>query len=135
MAIIKNKGGRITFIKVYKQYLIIYNKTHSQIPLALLANTPAKPESQQHSLEGAAGGIGLNVKADETEYMCFNQRSDIATQKGGPLKLMDKFTYIGSSVSSTKNDINTRLVNSWTAIYRLSVIWESDLTDKIKRSF
>ena len=31
--------------------------------------------------------------------------------------------------------IDTRLANAWTAIDRLSVIWKSDLTDKMKRSF
>ena len=44
-------------------------------------------------------------KQDKMEYMCFNQRGNISTLKGGPLKLVDKFTYYGSSVSSTKNDI------------------------------
>ena len=52
-----------------------------------------------------------------------------------PLKLVDKFTYLWSSVSSTEKDINTRLAKAWTAIDRLSVIWISDPTDKIKRSF
>ena len=47
----------------------------------------------------------------------------------------DKFTYIGSSVSSTELNINTRIVKAWTAIVRLSVIWKSHLIDKIKRSF
>ena len=51
------------------------------------------------------------------------------------LKLVDKFTYLGSSVSSTEKDINTRLTKAWTAIDRLSIIWKSDLTDKMKRSF
>ena len=48
---------------------------------------------------------------------------------------MDKFTYLGSSVSSTKNDINIRLAKAWTTIDWLSVIWKSDLTNKIKHSF
>ena len=43
--------------------------------------------------------------------------------------------FLGSSVSSTERDINTRLPKAWTAINRLSVIWKSDLTNKIKRSF
>ena len=51
------------------------------------------------------------------------------------LKLVDKFTYIGSSVSSTEKDINTRLSKAWTDIDRLSVIWKLDLSDKLKRSF
>ena len=38
-------------------------------------------------------------------------------------------------VSSTEKDIDTRLTKAWTAIDRLSIIWKSDLTDKMKRSF
>ena len=65
----------------------------------------------------------------------FNQAGDISTLEGTFLKLVDKFTYLGSSVSSTEKDINTRLTNAWTAIDKLSIIWKSDLTDKMKHSF
>ncbi len=37
--------------------------------------------------------------------------------------------------ASTETDTNTRLAKAWTAINSLSVIWKSDLTDKIKRTF
>ena len=47
----------------------------------------------------------------------------------------DKFTYLGSSISATEKDIDTQLTKAWTAIDRLSIIWKSDLTDKMKRSF
>ena len=67
--------------------------------------------------------------------MCFNQTGDISTRNCSALKLVDKFTYLGSSVTSTETDINTRLAKAWTTIGSLSVIWKSDLTDKIKRSF
>ena len=67
--------------------------------------------------------------------MCYNQTGDISTQEGTSLKLVDKFTYLGSSVSSTEKDIDTRLTKAWTAIDSLSIIWKSDLTDKMKRSF
>ena len=103
--------------------------------IALLANTPAQAETLLHSLERAAGGIGLHDNTDKTEYMCFNQRGDKSTQNGSSLKLVDKFTYQGISVSSTETDIDTRLAKAWIAIDWLSVIWKSDLTDKIKRSF
>ena len=82
-----------------------------------------------------ATGIGLHVNAHKTEYMCYNQTCDIATLDGTPLRLVDKFTYLGSSVSSTEKDIDTRLTKAWTAIDRLSTIWKSDLTDKIKKQF
>ena len=67
--------------------------------------------------------------------MCYNQTGGISTLEGTPLKLVDKFTYLGSSVESTEKDIETRLTKAWTAINRLSIIWKSDLTDKMKRSF
>ena len=66
--------------------------------------------------------------------MCFNQRHDI-TLNGSSLKLIDKFTYLGSSVSSTETDINSGLATAWTAIDRVSIIWKSGLTDKIKCNF
>ena len=54
---------------------------------------------------------------------------------GSSLKLVEKFTYLGSSVSSTEKDIDSRQTKAWTAIDRLSIIWRSDLTDKMKRNF
>ena len=103
--------------------------------IALLANTPNQAETLLHSLEQAGAGIGLHVNAHKTEYMCFHQAGDIFTHDRTSLKLVDEFTYLGSSVSSTENDIDTRLTKTWTAINKLSVIWKSDLTDKRKRSF
>ena len=103
--------------------------------IALQTTTPTQAETLLHCLEQAGAGIGLHVNAYKTEYMCFNQRGDISILNGSSLKLVDKFTYLGSCVSSSETDINTRLAKAWTAIDRLSVIWKSDLTDKIKRSF
>ena len=60
---------------------------------------------------------------------------DISTLNGSTLKLVDKFTYLGSSVSSTDTDNNTRLAKAWTGINRLWVIWKSKLADKMKRNF
>ena len=53
--------------------------------------------------------------------MCYNQTGDISNLDGTPLKLVDKFTYLGSSV-------DTRLTKAWTAINRLSIIWKSAAT-------
>ena len=77
--------------------------------------------------------------------MCFDQKGDISTLDGTSLEVVDKLTYLGSSVSSTEKYIDTRLTKAWTAIDRLSIwksnltdrlsIWKSNLTDKMKRSF
>ena len=80
--------------------------------IAILANTPNQAETLLHSLERADTGTGLHVNAHKTEYMCFNQTGDIPTLEGTSLKLVDKFTYLGSSVSSTERDIDTRLTKA-----------------------
>ena len=100
-----------------------------------MTNTPAQAESLIHSLERAAAGIGLHVNVEKTEYIWFNQRGDISTLRGISTKLVDKFTYLGNSVSSTESDINTRLTKAWKATDKLSVIRKSDLSDKMKRIF
>ena len=103
--------------------------------IAILANTPNQAETLLHSLEQATAGIGLYVNAHKMEYMCFNQTGDISTLSGSSLKLVNKFIYLGSSVSSTEKDIDMRLTNAWTAIDKLLIIWKSDLTNKMKHSF
>ena len=64
--------------------------------------------------------------------MCFKLAEDISTQNGRPLKLANKFTYLGSNISSTKNDVNIHLAKAKTAIDRFSIIWKSDLPDEMK---
>ena len=103
--------------------------------IAILTNTPNQAETLLHSLERAGADIGLHVNAHKTEYMCYNQTGDISTLDGTSLKLVNKFTYLGSGVSSTERDIETRVTKAWTAIDRLSIIWKSDLSDRMKRSF
>ena len=83
-------------------------------------------ETLLHSLEWVTAGTGLHVNAHKKEYMCYNQTGDISTLNGTSLKLVDKFTYLGSSVSSTEKNIDTRLTKEWAAIDKLSIIWKAD---------
>ena len=92
-------------------------------------------QPSRNTIERAAAGIGLHVNAHKKEYICYNKTGDISTLDGTPLKLVGKFTYLGSSVSSTEKDIDARLTKAWKAINRLSIILKSDLIDKMKRSF
>ena len=101
----------------------------------LLSNTHTPTESLLESQKQAAGDIGLHVNADKTECRSSNKKGNISTLIGGSLKWFDKLMYLRSSVSSTENDINMQLANAWTAINTLSIIWKSDLSDKVKRIF
>ena len=69
--------------------------------IAFLVNTPNQTETLLHTLEHATAGIGLHVNAHKTEYMWYYQRGGIS-QLNGSLKLVNKFTYLGCSVSSTE---------------------------------
>ena len=113
----------------YADDIVIVANTPNQAETRNQAETNNQAETLLHSLERAA------VNAHKTESMCYNQTGDISTQDGTSLKLVDKFTYLGSSVSSTEKDIDTRLTKAWTAIDKLSIIWKSDLSDKMKCSF
>ena len=63
-------------------------------------------EIKENGLERASAGIGFHVNTHKTEYMCFNQNGDISTLNDSSLKLLDKFTYLGSSASSNETDID-----------------------------
>ena len=104
--------------------------------IAILANTPDQAETLLHSLERAAASIGLHVNAHKTEYMCYNQTGDISTLEGTPLKLVGQIHVPRKqrriNRKGHRNEVNEK---HGTAINRLSTIWKSDLTDKMKRSF
>ncbi len=49
------------------------------------------------------------------------QAGDISTLEGTSLKLVDKFTYLGSSVSSTEKNIDTQLTKAWTTFDHMEI--------------
>ena len=55
--------------------------------------------------------------------MCFKGEGAISTLSDKSLKLIDKFTYPSSNISSTVSDINIHLA-AWAAFDRLSIIWK-----------
>ena len=67
--------------------------------------------------------------------MYFKQEGDISTLNAKPLKLVDQFTYLGINISSTEKNVNIRIEKSQTVIDQLSIIWKSDLFEKINGVF
>ena len=132
---IKENGFKLTKERSRRYHAKTITNADYAVDIALLANAPAQAETLLHSLEWATAGIGLHVNTHKTEYMCFNQTGNISTLNDSSLKLVEKFTYLGSSVSLTETDIDTWIAKTWTDINRLLVIWKSDLTNKMKRSF
>ena len=127
---IREKGFEVTKKRSRRYPAKTINDADYADDIAILANTPNQAETLLHSWERTLASM-----SHKTEYIWYNQAGDISTLQGTSLKQADKFTYLGSSVSSTEKDIDTRLTKAWTAIDKLSIIWKSDLTDKMKRSF
>ena len=100
--------------------------------LALLTNAPAQVESQLHSLEQATGDCDLYVITNKTKFMCFKQDEAIFPLSGKPLKFVDQPTYLSRNISSAESGVNICTGKAWTAIDKLLIIWESDLSDKRK---
>ena len=127
---IKEKGFELTKKRSRRYPAKIITDADYTDDIAILANAPAQAETLLYSLECAAAGIGLHVNAHKTEYMCFNQAGDISKLGSSSVKLVDKFTYLVSSVSSTENNVDTRLKKTWTAIDKLSILWKSDRSNE-----
>ena len=72
--------------------------------LMLLANAPAQAESGLLAPGYAAGGTGLYTNTNK--FLCFKQEGTISILNGKPLKLVDKFTYLGSNTSFTESNVN-----------------------------
>ena len=75
--------------------------------IAILANTRNQAKTLLHSLEWAAAGIGHHANAHKTENMCYNQTGDFSTLNRTSLKLVDKFTYLRSSLINQKRHWHT----------------------------
>ena len=67
--------------------------------------------------------------------MCYNQKGDISTLDGTPLKPVVKIHLPRKQRRINRKGHRHEVNEAWTAINRLSIIWISDLTDKMKRSF
>ena len=74
------------------------------------------------NLELAADGIGLHFNASKTECMFFIKKEIYLI--AGSLKLVDKFTNLGSSIISTENYISMWLAKLWNHIDWLSIKWK-----------
>ena len=97
--------------------------------LALPANISDKAESRLHSLEQIGRSIDFYVNADKIAFMYLKQDG------AKSLKSVDQFPYLSSNISSIESNIKIRIGMARTAIDRLSIIWKSDSSDKIKRDF
>ena len=87
-----------------------------------------------NQIEEKVKDIGLK---SNTEYMSFNQKEDhvLTNSEGITLKKVKYFNYLGSFIGSTAQDIDERIAKAWGAITSMTKIWESKLSERLKRNF
>ena len=69
--------------------------------------------------------------AKENIVHMFKQEGLISNLSDKPQKLVDQFTDIDSSISSTKSDVNVPIVEALTAMDKWSIMWKYGLSYKI----
>ena len=81
--------------------------------LAILTSTQLDSESLLYRLEQTARDISLFEYANKLKFMYDEKDGAIYTIFVKPLKLVDQFTYLGSNISSTENEINILIGKAW----------------------
>ena len=67
--------------------------------------------------------------------MWFKQDVAISSLNDKPVKIIDQFTYLGSKILLTGNDVYICIGKLWIAIDDLLTIWKPNLADKVKGEF
>ena len=92
------------------------------------------PKQNQHSIALSKLWESFpSMRMQIKQGTCFKEKGAISTLSGKPIKSVNQFTNLCSNISSTESDVQIHLVKVWTAIDWLSIIWKSDLSDKIKQ--
>lgn len=105
--------------------------------IALLSDNFEKAQVLLANVETAAAKIGLHINEKKTEYMAYNQTDefDIKSISGKSLKQVEDFKYLGSWIDTSEKDMGTRIGMAWAAADKLNIIWQSDLSKKLKLQF
>ena len=104
--------------------------------ISLISGSLQNAQDLLLSLERAANCVGLYLNESKTEYMINSAKTydtfEMKTINGYILKLVNDYKYLGSYISSSEKDFNTRKGMAWSACNDLHKIWVSDLTLNMK---
>ena len=87
------------------------------------------------SLKQASNSVGLYLNESKTEYInkcTTNNDHTIKTLNNATLKQVDDYKYLGSYISSSIKDLQTRKGMAWSACYDMHKIWSSQLSKEFK---
>ena len=97
-----------------KQTISCRNYYRHANDIVLLVNTPIQAKFMWHGLEQQALA---STWTQTKQYICFKWGA-VSNLSGCSQKLVDKFTYLDSSISSAESDVSMLLAKKLTAINR-----------------
>ena len=103
--------------------------------IALISQSLEHAQDLLQSLEQASNGVGLYLNETKTKYMnrcLLNNNNPVKTLNGTSLKQVEDHKYLGSYISSSDKDFNTRNGMAWSACNDMHKIWSSRLTIDFK---
>ena len=103
--------------------------------IALISHSLEHAQDLLQSLEQASNGVGLYLNETKTECLSrvlTNADLVVKTLGGASLKMVEDYVYLGSFISSSEKDFNTRKGMAWSACNDMHKIWTSQLPRRIK---
>ena len=103
--------------------------------IALISHSLEHTQDLLQSLEQTSNGVGLYLNKTKTKCMnrCLsNNNNPVKTLNGTSLKQVEDYKYLGSYISSSDKDFNTRKGMAWSACNDMHNIWSSRLTNDFK---
>ena len=103
--------------------------------IALISQSLEHAQDLLQSLEQASNGVGLYLNETKTKCMnrcLLNNNNPVKTLNGTSLKQVEDYKYLGSYISSSDKDFNTRKGMPWSACNDMHKIWSSRLTNDFK---
>ena len=77
----------------------------------------------------------MYVNASKTKHIGFDQQGIIQTTSGEPIKAVEPFTYLGSEINSTKQDVKICIAKAWATLNKMDIVWKSELSKDLKCRF
>ena len=102
--------------------------------IALIAEDIANAQKLLTSLECEAEKVGLHLNAKKTEMMKYNieDAQNILAKNGAVIAEVKNFKYLGGWMASSKKDFEVRKALAWSGCNKLTKIWQSKISRKIK---
>jgi len=95
--------------------------------IALVSETITNAQALLQKLATTATTVGLIINQSKTKATIIGNKptGEQISLKTGNIDTVDDFCYLGSRVAMSSRDINIRNSQAWTAINKLSIIWNA----------